>query len=312
MGRRAAVIDIGTNSIKLLVAERTADGVVALEDDLMITKLGEDLYSTGLISKEASFRSCRAVARMYAAAKAHAVDDIAIIGTECLRRAGNASEFTDAVFDMCGVHVDVIDGDLEASLSYAAAMSGIGGSAEVGEMCFFDIGGGSSEVAFGTKDKLSVSRSLPIGALVLHSMFFSDVDGEITDDIAADAITYVRGIFEADDVLPDMRAEAGAAAGGSVVTMAAVMAGVADHKSPKLRGALVTLDEVDRQIAMYLSMPTSERAKITGIPAERADTILAGACVLRALLDASGLAGAYVSTRGLRWGAVVRMLEKIN
>lgn len=309
MGRRAAVIDIGTNSVKLLVAERTEEGIVALEDDVMITKLGEDLARTGMISKEASARSCSAVARMYAAAKAHAVDDIAVIGTECLRRAANADDFTRAVRDMCGEHVDVIGGDLEASLSYAAAMIGIGGACDAREMCFFDIGGGSSEVAFGTREALSESVSLPVGALVLHSGFFEDVEGVVPLGLVDDAITHVVHVYESEAALADLRASGCAAAGGSVVTIAAVMAGVEDHRAPVLRGARVSIDEVDRQIELYASTPVRERASIVGVPQARADTILAGACVMRALMEACGVDGAFVSTKGLRWGAIVKMLD---
>ena len=145
---RKAVIDIGTNSIKLYVAERASDGSLAsVVDKNNIARLGEGMGDTGILQSEAIQRNARAVADFAELARATGAKEIVAVGTMALRTAKNAVDFVSAVQDLSGVDLRVIPGEEEAELAYLAVLSGIGASA--GRLAVCDVGGGSTEFILG-------------------------------------------------------------------------------------------------------------------------------------------------------------------
>lgn len=305
-----AVIDVGTNSVKLIVAELRDGRPFCITDDVVITKLGEELAESGAISEAASQRTIDVMVKMCERARSLGADEIRMVGTECVRRASNAEHFRREAQRACGALLDVIDGDEEARLSFAAAARAVDlMPAQDGEVLFCDIGGGSTEIAVGRSGVISSCKSVKIGALVLHREFFaSRMDGTAdADDVSAAVQRTLEVLAEAPehDNTASVRS---ASSGGTVTTMAAVSLGTNDHTDPRINGFRLTAGEIDRQIKIYTSMPPQRRSELPGISPARADIILAGACVIRAVLERYGASDTVVTARGLRHEAVAEML----
>jgi exopolyphosphatase/guanosine-5'-triphosphate,3'-diphosphate pyrophosphatase len=288
-----AAIDIGTNSVKLLVASVSSAGIEVVEERVVVTRLGEDLHASGRIGEEAAARTLGVLAEFVAAARERGAQGIAVVGTMGLRMAGNADEFL-ARSRALGVSIEILSGEEEARLSYRGARS-ILGRAE-GEMCVFDIGGGSVEFASGRGDRIEKTASLPIGVRFLTDRFLR------SDPVAAreleELLLHVKTALA---VLP-LRAEKPVGVGGTAATIAAIMRGAEPFDPARTRGTEVALVELERQIDLLRPLPVGERKKIKGLPPERADVILAGAAVARAVLAELGARSFVVSDRGLRHG----------
>ena len=161
---RYAVIDVGTNSVKFNLSERSADGSWrTVVDRAEITRLGEGLEKSGEISSEAMARTVSAIAAMTAEAKQNGVAAVAAVGTMGMRTARNSQQFIEAVEQRCGVRIEVIAGEEEGRLAYLAVKSGLG-LAE-GSLAIFDTGGGSTQFTFGRGCTVTERFSLNVGAV---------------------------------------------------------------------------------------------------------------------------------------------------
>src|SRR5262249_26494607 len=150
---RYAVIDVGTNSVKFLISERSADGVWRPVDDrAAVTRLGQGLEEGGELSPEAMQRTIDAIADMAEEARQNGVEAMAGVGTAGLRIAVNSAEFVDRLRSATGVAVEVISGDDEGRLAYLAAQAGLGLADE--SVVVFDTGGGSSQFTFGRGEQV--------------------------------------------------------------------------------------------------------------------------------------------------------------
>jgi exopolyphosphatase/guanosine-5'-triphosphate,3'-diphosphate pyrophosphatase len=307
-----AVIDVGTNSVKFLAVARRCGERSVLADEVKITRLGEELGKEGAFRASAMERTAAAVecfARRALALGAGA-GAIAAVGTQAMRTAANAEAFKVMVKKRCGIDIRVISGDEEAALSYRAASRDMPGEALV-----FDVGGGSSEAAFGCRGSLYWRRSVPIGALVLYERFFASSRGPYCADVVgacrAFAASEIRA-YTASVAMPGKGCDC-AGVGGTFTTLASVSAegrsagAIKSGASGRAAGVPLTRGETERQIALYASMNCESRKKIPGMDAERADIILPGACVAAALMDLFALARLSVSARGLRHGVMDSM-----
>jgi exopolyphosphatase/guanosine-5'-triphosphate,3'-diphosphate pyrophosphatase len=301
-----AVVDVGTNSIKLHLAER-AEGVVrVLKDAQKVTCLGEGLRDTGEIAPQAMERSAAAIAAFAEEARRSGASEIAAVGTMALREAKNASVFIDRVKQTAKIGLKVISGDEEARLCYAAASSCIG--ADEGDFVVFDTGGGSTEFIYGggagedDRKAMRKSLSLPVGVVQITERFFRD------DPVAAGSVS------EAETFVKEKLSEGGVGGsaallvgvGGSVTTLASVRRMKADVG--KIHGSSLEYAEVAAQIADYAGKTLAERRTVAGLLPERADVVLAGACVVKTVMEALKVSVLRVSARGLRHGLMDELM----
>jgi exopolyphosphatase/guanosine-5'-triphosphate,3'-diphosphate pyrophosphatase len=303
-----AVIDVGTNSVKFFAAARRGCALSVLADEMKVTRLGEGLGAEGVFSAAAMERTAAAIEDFVRRAPAYGagVGDIAAVGTQAMRTAANAGDFKIMVEKRCGVDIRVISGDEEASLSFRAASRDISGEALV-----FDVGGGSSEAAFGRRGSLFWRRSVPLGALVLYERFFASSPGPYGADVLGACRAFAASEIRAYMAGVAMPAEGCACAGvgGTFAALASVCEG---KRSPRAAETPLTRDEAERQIALYASVDRERRKQIPGLNAERADIILPGACVAAALMDSFGLARLTVSAKGLRHGVMDSMFDELR
>jgi len=313
---RVAVLDVGTNSVKCLVAEplpgEEAD-LRVLSDRVRVTRLGEGLDRTGRLTPEGIGRTLRVLTEMLSEARAAGAERLAMVGTEALRKAANASDFREALGRvgeeeplLRGAELRILSGEEEALLSFRAAASrrDLSGGALV-----FDVGGGSSELILGDGEGLRKRISLPVGALRLHERFLSaDPPGPEAAGLARrDALAALEGgaaLFRVARGLPLV------GIGGTVTTMASVELGLEPYDPLRVQGFRLTRAAAGAQIRRYAAASLEERRKIRGLPRDRAAIVLAGACLVDALMERAGADSLAVSDRGLRYGVALAVLSE--
>jgi len=301
---RYAVIDVGTNSIKFHVAERAPDGQWrTVADRAEITRLGEGLDEQRRISDAALDRAVAALAGMAAEAREHGVLAVVAVGTAGLRIAENREPVLDAIEARTGLRIEVISGEDEARLAYLAAKSGLG-LAE-GTLVMFDTGGGSTQFTFGRGAEVQERFSLDVGAVRYTERF--GLAGVVTDDGLRQTLAALSADFARLDGRPVP--EALAAMGGAATNMAAVRHGLARYDPDVVQGTVLDRAEVIRQVDLYRTMDAESRRRIVGLQPKRAEVILAGACIMRVVMEKLGKQSLVVSDRGLRHGVLAERFE---
>ncbi len=286
---RSGVIDVGTNSVKFLLAE---DGKTVV-DRSEITRLGQGAGDDGRLAAESIARTVDAIATM---AQEAGDARIAAVGTAGLRRAPNRDELIDAVRERTGVDVEVISGEEEARLSYLATKSALGIQ---GSVVVFETGGGSTQFTYGRGDEIDEQFSVNVGAARVTERWH--LDGPVGENVIAETLAGVG------EELGRARGGRGAVVGmgGAVTNLAAVKHGLAEYDPAVIQGTVLDTAEIDRQIELYRTRTADERRALAGLQAKRAEVILAGACIVRAVLIRLGSDSLTVSDRGLRHRLIV-------
>jgi exopolyphosphatase / guanosine-5'-triphosphate,3'-diphosphate pyrophosphatase len=296
---RYAVIDVGTNSVKFHVGERRADGTWrTVADRAQITRLGEGLAATGALGAPAIERTAAAIAGMAAEARSAGVEAIAAVGTAALRIATNAADLIRVVHRRCGVRVEVISGEDETRLAYLAARAGV--PTGRGPVLVFDTGGGSSQFTFGRGDVVDERFSVDVGAARFTERF--GLDGPVAPGVLAAALGAIARDLVRVQRRPALDTVVGM--GGAVTNLAAVRHGLETYDPDVVQGTVLDRGEIERQIELYRSRDAAGRRAIVGLQPDRAEVILAGACIVRTVLTLVGAEALTVSDRGLRHGLI--------
>ena len=290
-----AVISIGTNSTRLLVADVAVGQIPRIVAARSIgTRIGEGLGDAGLLNGEAMRRTLEAV-REHAAAAKQFVPQVCAISTSALRRARNGSEFSEAVRTICGAPLHIIAGDEEARLSFAGAVAALDPHGSYG---VFDSGGGSSEYAVGPHGRVESSTSIEIGAVRLTERV-PELTGDPTATDGA-AITRARAIASA--ALAPLagfpRVDHLVLVGGSATTAASMLIG---SREPFERFSLGRHD-LARSIARIAGLPLAGRRRVAGLNPQRADILLGGLLILEIALELCKHEAAIVSANDLLLG----------
>jgi exopolyphosphatase / guanosine-5'-triphosphate,3'-diphosphate pyrophosphatase len=304
---RYAVIDVGTNSTKFHVGSFGPDGTPeTVVDRAEVTRLGEGLDADGRIQREPLDRAIDAFSGMADEAKRLGVRAIAAVGTEGLRQATNADEAIDEVWRRTGVRIKVVSGEDEGRLAYLAVRAGL--PPADGSVVGFDTGGGSSQFSFGDRDHIVERFSVPVGAVRFTEAFGLD------KAVSAETIDEAKGAIAADLNRLDGRASPDTLVGmgGAVTNITAVQHGLARYDPDVVQGSVLDVAELDRQIDLYRSRDADGRRGIVGLQPKRAEVILAGALVVRTVMDKLGKDRLTVSDRGLRHGLFVERFGPVE
>ncbi|WP_352425615.1 Ppx/GppA phosphatase family protein [Aminomonas paucivorans] len=302
-----AVLDLGTNSIKLLVAREEGGRLVPLLDRQEIVRLGDGLTSTGVFSPEAMERGLGAVRVLAKQARDLGARRIAAVGTMGFRTARNGEAFAARLLTEAGVEVRVLPGEEEARLAFRAASSRLG---IPGPRVVFDTGGGSTEFILGSPEGISLRRSLPLGALFLHDRFLAGEDPVSFSSCEAACRAAREGLAEAAELIAQARplGPVLVGVGGTVTTLVSVALGLTAYDPDRVTGFSLEAREVRRQIDLYRSLKVEERKALPGLHPKRAEIVLAGACIVEAVLDAFDAPALVASDRGLRYGVLEALL----
>ena len=303
--KRVGIIDIGSNSIKFFVGEKSEDGTIkTIIDKNDIARLGEGLRETGRISDEALERNAQSVAAFAAEAGEQGVEEIVCVGTMALRSASNSGDFAARVRELCGVKVQIIPVEEEARLSYLAILSGM--PVPEGELVIFDTGGGSTEFIFGRGKELIKRFSVNLGSIRITEKFFQeDPAGEGSVEAA---VKEIDEEFEAAGVVGHPVKLVGM--GGTVTSMGAVKHKMVTYDSDIIQGSTLTRADIGEQIKAYKERTVEQRRELPGLQPKRAEVILAGACILKNITERLGMDELTISDRGLRHGLAFDLFSK--
>lgn len=300
-----ASIDIGTNTVLLLIARITNDGaIVPLLDEQRLPRLGEGVDASKHLSPEAMRRVLAVLHEYRALCAQHAADKILVFGTSAVRDAHNRLEFARLIREEFGWELDVLSGKDEASWTYRGALSGIDG---IERATVVDIGGGSTEITVGTRRGALHTVSLDIGSVRLKERFLAD-DPPRPPQIEA-ALAAVNGKLAQASQFDFLHSTLIGVAG--TVTSLAVLAQDLEHFSPQLvSNYRLSFEQVDHLFRQLSGMPSEEIRRRSRVMEGRSDVITAGTLILRQVMAQYGFEEIVVSERGVRYGIVLREWER--
>jgi len=296
---RYATIDVGTNSVLLLVADRQPDGRFhAVQERAEITRLGRGVDQSHRLSPEGMETTLQVLHDFATEARHLGAEAIAVSATSAARDAENGAEFLAAARSRAGVTVEIIPGELEAQLSFTAAYADFGRSAG-GPLVVVDIGGGSTEFIYGDlSGKVTFRHSFDVGAVRMTERYVRADPPSVEDRARVE--THLRETFAALPPCPPNAQLVGIA--GTVTTLFTVRHAIEPYDAERVHGGQLSLAALDTLVSQLCQQPLAERQKLPGLQPKRADVIPAGALILRECLRALGMERCLVSDRGLRWG----------
>jgi len=298
--KRYAALDIGTNTILLLIAEQTIDGrLQTIMDMETTTRLGKGLSKTRKINPHSMQKSIHVIDRYLSLCLDEGVTEIVAAGTSALREAENRLDFLHRVRHRCGLEIAVISGQEEARLSYLAVASDQKWSSA--PLTVIDIGGGSTEWMYGDTSGEVRVFSQGIGSVRLTEQFLTS---DPIEDRQYQAMA--RQVMRLLTKIPRPRENTSLVGiGGTVTTLCSVKQGLREFDPSRVHHGLLELKDIEEQIEQFKSLPLRERRTIAGLPPERADVILAGATILLHSLLRFESDRIWVSCQGLRHGILL-------
>jgi exopolyphosphatase/guanosine-5'-triphosphate,3'-diphosphate pyrophosphatase len=305
---RLAAIDVGTNTIRLTVAEVESDGTFRiLDEEREMVRLGEHLDRTGRLSDEAIERALAAIGKMKAIADGFEVTEIRAIATSAVREAANGRAFCREVLRRHKVRIDVISGEEEAQLAFGSATRHF--NLEGRSSAVVDIGGGSVEVILAAGTVIDQVHSLPLGAVrVTERLVKSDPLREKHWKLMRKEIDRsIRAIGR-----PLHRAEIMVGSGGSFTALAHMAKWQREGRHGSVQGYVLTPAEVVHLLDQLREAPLETRRQIPGLSPDRADIIVAGATVISRLVKRLGTQQILVNERGIREGLLLRMISELS
>lgn len=314
---RRAVIDIGTNSVKLLVADVSTamppsmgrDPIHPLLEKSEQTRLGKGFYETHRLQPEAVAHTARAVAGFVAEARSWEAVSLRLIATSAVRDAVNAMDLTEAIALLSGLPVRVISGEEEAEWAFL----GVHTDPKLQERALFilDVGGGSTEMVLGERGRVSFRQSFPLGSVRLMESLRPGNPPSLND--LDQCRTWLKDCFNR-QIGPALESWVGRSnnhqvqlvgTGGTTTILARMEANMTDYDRARIDGLRLAHHQVRDWMVHLWSATLEERQKIIGLPPSRADIILMGVAIYEAVMAHFGFEDLYVTTRGLRFGALL-------
>jgi len=302
---RAATIDIGTNSVLLLVADSEGGALRPVLERATVTRLGEGVDKNRRLLPAARERTLACLSDYAQQLRTLGVSRLDAVGTSAMRDAAGGQDFVARAAAILGVAPRVIDGNEEARLTFAGALSGLpapSGTSENGKVTVFDIGGGSTEIIVGTSSattrRIAAAVSLNIGSVRLFERHVR------SDPPSAEEMRNVQRdvrLALVDAPKPDEDATLVGVA-GTVTQLAALELELTPYDSTRVHGHRLTRRSVDRLAARLASLDLAQRRALPGMEPARADVLVVGSAIAQAVLEWSGASEVVVSDRGVRWG----------
>ncbi len=307
---RAAFIDLGTNSIRILIAEIDPGRTYSiLRQEKEVARLGEGLFGDGLLEPEAIDRAVQIAKTFRQLADAHGAEEIVCVGTSATREAENRDELILRLHDEAGLDVRIVSGREEARLIYLGVSSGL----NIGKQnaLFIDIGGGSTELMLGDQNQHYYLDSLKLGSVRLTNLFFPvDFSDRVSPKKYGRLQEYARNAtIRAVQRLEPFSIDLTIGSSGTITNMCEIAQAMLYKK--KREGLLkASLADIQTVAARLCGMTLAERRNAPGINPERADIIVAGAAIIQTVMEELKLKSIQVSERGLQHGLLLDYLTR--
>jgi exopolyphosphatase/guanosine-5'-triphosphate,3'-diphosphate pyrophosphatase len=305
---RLATIDLGTNTVRLLVAESAQPPAWRLvHQEQQVTRLGEGLWPHRTLRETPMTRTMAAVAAYVERARALGAGKLRIVATSAVREATNGRAYAAALEARTGVPVEIVSGADEARLTVRGVLDALGELS--GTVVVFDIGGGSTEyVVAGGRDVVA-SVSLHLGVVHLAERYpFPDRVDPRKYQVMEDEVT-VQLARELPAAIAGARLDHLVGTAGTVTSLAALDLGLATYDPVRVHGHRLDRDTVARQLARLGALTLRERAQVPCLEPGRADLIVAGIAIVLATMRVLGTSSLVVSDAGLREGMMSEAVE---
>ncbi len=309
--RVIAFIDMGTNSVRLLLARVFPDRTYTiLNRRKEVIRLGEGEFPAGRIQPEAMQRTVLVLRHFVEMAHSSGADEIIAVATSATRDASNQAEFLHLLEQEDQLHMHVISGKEEARLIYR----GVAGSMNLNarRAVFIDIGGGSTEVIVGNQSDYQYLDSLELGAIRLTMLFLNGETGPVTPEKYALIQNYVRDTaVRAIQAVCQEKVSLGVGSSGTIENLADIACYQFNNRR-RTPDDTLSLKHLNKVVQTLCKLPLEERRKVPGINPERADIIIAGAAILETLMDEMDLKELLISDRGLQDGLLYETLDRLG
>jgi exopolyphosphatase/guanosine-5'-triphosphate,3'-diphosphate pyrophosphatase len=307
---RYAVLDLGSNSFHLLVADASRSGrIKRVATRKLRLRLAEPVARTGRLGKDARARSVRAVGELLATAREEGAERVMAVATSAIREAEDGDRLRDRLAEEHGIAVRVLDGMEEGYCSLRGMAAALHLPQDEG-LLGLDLGGGSYEVVYGGHGPLIAGASLPLGGAHLRDRLrhepprlaeraaLHDEALALLRPVAAEVAARVTGRLRA------------VATAGTIRDLGRLGLSIATGTAPqRIRGVVVARSHLERAYAWVCSLPAEERAELPGLSAKRVDLLPAGGAVLLATMEAFGLEQLELCDWGLREGVLLDALD---
>lgn len=311
---RRAVIDVGTNSVKLLVADVSGCEVHPVTEAGNQTRLGQSFYDTRRLQATAIRRTVAAVVAFAETARGLGAASVRAFATSAAREAANSEDLRHAVEQACGLRLEIISGEQEAEWAFHGVRTNPRLARE--PLLLLEVGGGSTQFILGQDTEIHLRESYPLGAVrLLETLPVSDPPGPEELDACRAWVRHflherVRPKLEAAlrrevALHVEHHAVQWVGVGGTATVLARMERGMTDYDRAKIETVRLTRAKLRSWVERLWALPQAERKRIPGLPPERADVILTGAAIYAGALEMFGGNALRISTRGLRFAAVM-------
>ena len=296
-----AAIDFGTNTARLLVAKKHADGSFEhVQIEREIVRMGGGFSREGGLSAEAMRRGSQCLERFSEILKTYGVSNPRSVATSAVRDAVNGSEFIEAIRYQTGITLRIIDGEREGALTLAGVIAGL--DRQHDNLMVFDVGGGSTEYTLAHRGKAEFIKSLPLGVVRLTEGKITPAD--MSEKIQRELDQLVSDIKLSNNfVRADQTTLVGTA--GTATTLAAIHMKMASYDYRKVNNSNLTLEEIKGIYSLLLPLSLEERVAVPGLEKGREDLIIAGILLTILTMERFGFTALQVSDYGLLEGLIV-------
>jgi exopolyphosphatase/guanosine-5'-triphosphate,3'-diphosphate pyrophosphatase len=304
---RVAVVDIGTNSTRLLIADVDGDSVTEIDRRSVVTRLGEGVDAAGALGEEPQQRVFAVLESYAEAIDAEGCDVRTAVMTSAVRDASNGAEFGHTVRERYGLEGRTLSGNEEARLTFLGATASPAADSE-GPLVVIDIGGGSTELVVGRGREVEFHVSTQVG-VVRHTE--RHLHGDPPTEEELEALAHDAGPPFEEAVPAELRAgvESAIAVAGTATQCAAIDLELDPYDPDRVEGHRLTLETLQGLLKRLASVTLEERRSVLGLDPARAPTIVAGTAVLCEALRTFGLDETRVSERDILWGVALDVAE---
>jgi exopolyphosphatase/guanosine-5'-triphosphate,3'-diphosphate pyrophosphatase len=307
---RRAVIDVGTNSIKLLVADVAEHDVQPVWEGSIQTRLGQGFYETHRLQPEPIAQTAEAVTVLAETARRHEATTVRVIATSAARDATNPKDLLKAIKTASGLNVEIISGDQEAEWAF----QGVTTDPKLARkhLLLLDVGGGSTEFILGRGGHKHFAQSFPLGTVRLLEKI-PHGNPPLADELAA-CRRWLKAFLD-ETVRPQLESalrretKSGqiqlVGTGGTTSILARMEAKMEEFNRERIEGTSLDIKRVQWHVKHLWSLPLAERQQIVGLPKKRGDVILPGVAIYEAVMEQFGFSELRITTRGLRFAAVM-------
>ena len=311
-GQVVGFVDIGTNSVRLLVVRINPNlSTTVISQEKEVVRLGEQEFKDDILKPEAMRRTILVCRKFAELAMTYGATEIIAVGTSAIREARNQTEFLHQLLTEAGLNVHVISGREEARLIYLGVSNGV----DIGEKkaIFIDLGGGSTEIAIGNQYKWCYLDSLKFGSVRLTANFIGEGwTGPVPKHVYEHIKRYVRSnMLRTTSRVKQVKGKLAFGSSGTIINLAEITNRMFKN-AENGRNLVLSIKKLKKLVPILCSSPLKERRKIHGINPERADIIVAGAAIIETIMEEFDIDEITVSYKGLRDGLLVDYLSRFE